>query len=238
MSSLFDADFAPHTAQAFHQALAKWRFRDPKPEGQRTRYRGPSGGTLRVNNSRNGMADPQQVAKAAEILGITVAKFWGEPSRSERPRPVTRKKIDSYTATVLSIHTAEDRPMSFDQVVKIAHDMGYDVTRDRVSQASSTLCKGDDLRRIRSGVYQWAGGKLINRGRGDHIVDINVNSDVASRTPTAVADQIVVRAPVPNVSVDDVFDLLFPNGVKIKLDDTADLEEWRRLTGKFISLTV
>ncbi len=245
--SLTDADPNRHTAQDFqHLLLNVWGFHKTKNEGQRSVFRGPRGGTLRINNSMSGAADPQQVEKAAGLLGITVEKFWGEPSTPRQTAPlstVTRigGNSDSYVAMVLSVHTTEDRPLSFDQVMKIAAKMGYKITRDQVAGASAGLCLDGDLVRTRRGVYQWSGGKRVNRGRGDHVVDIKVTQDDAQPASPYVAKPIInIEAqPSATTSVDDVFEVAFPNGVKMeKLSDMADLDEWRRLTAKFLGLTI
>ena len=73
------------------------------------------------------------------------------------PRPAAR---DSVIALVLSVHAEADRSLGFEQVVELS---GNRVTRAQVSAASAALCRGGQLDRIRSGVYQWSAGQRAAR---------------------------------------------------------------------------
>lgn len=84
---------------------------------------------------------------------------------------------------------------------------------------SAALCRGGQLDRIRSGVYQWSAGRRAAR-----------------RVPAArQADVLPPGLPAArpgNVSAAELFGQLFPDGVQLTGELLADLEQWARLTGK------
>jgi hypothetical protein len=211
----------PHpTCREFVAQLAAWGFTERGGEDVHTVFRGPRGGRLRVLRSQLGRADPALVDKAARLAGVTSAQFWAGPQRDGDPAPPqdaadgsrdsgrTPAAHDSVIALVLGIHAEADRPLGFDQVVELS---GGRVTRAQVSAASSALCRGGELDRIRSGVYQWAAGQR------------------AAARPTAARrpDRPAARMPAA-----ELFDQLFPSGVQMTGELLADLEQWARLTSK------
>jgi hypothetical protein len=229
-----DQDFAgPHpTCREFTAQLAAWGFTERGQEHVHTVFRGPHGGTLRVIRSQLGRADPAAVGKAARLAGVTPAQFWAGPAAQAapaaapeggRPRRAPRRRAagrDSVIAVVLAIHAEADRPLSFDQVAELA---GNRVTRAQVSAASAALCRGGQLDRIRSGVYQWSAGQRAAR----HIPPPRRAGGPAPEPPAA---------PRPGrVSAAEVFGQLFPAGVRMTGELLADLEQWARLTGKLAS---
>jgi hypothetical protein len=210
-------DFAgPHpTCREFVAQLAVWGFTERGQKDVHTIFRGPRGGTLRVLRSQLGRADPALVEKAARLAGVTPAQFWAGPLGAGDPGPPPETALDSrggrkrathdsVISLVLGIHAEADRPLGFDQVVELA---GNRVTRAQVSAASSALCRGGHLDRIRAGVYQWAAGQRA-----------------ATRPPAA-------RQPT-HMPAAELFSQLFPSGVQMTGELLADLEQWARLTGK------
>lgn len=214
----------PRTNREFAEQLTAWDFAQRKVDGVHLVFRGPHGGTLRVLRSLTGRADTPVVEKAARLAGVTVDQFWAGPAGSlpeptqsghtvsarsstdaARPQPTTDR--DRITSLVLSVHAQADRPLGFDQVVELA---GARVTRDQVHTASAQLCREGDLDRIRPGVYQWSDG-------------------VRSHSTTAVAP---VPVKAPHTSVTELFDQLFPSGVRMTANLLADFERWAELTEK------
>lgn len=120
------------------------------------------------------------------------------------------------TQADLGVRAKADRPLGFGQVVELS---GNRVTRAQVSTASAALCRGGQLDRIRSGVYQWSAGRRAAR-----------------RVPAArQADVLPPGLPAArpgNVSAAELFGQLFPDGVQLTGELLADLEQWARLTGK------
>jgi hypothetical protein len=227
-----DRDFAgPHpTCRELVAQLAAWGFTERGQEHVHTVFRGPHGGTLRVVRSQLGRADPALADKAARLAGVTSAQFWaGPPAQAgsepapggRRPRRAPRRRAagrDSVIAVVLAIHAEADRPLSFDQVAELA---GNRVTRAQVSAASAALCRGGQLDRIRSGVYQWSAGQRAAR----HVPRPRPAGNPPG-PPTARPGR---------VSAAEVFGQLFPSGVQMTGELLADLEQWARLTGKLAS---
>jgi len=227
---------ASRTNREFAEQLAAWGFLQRKVDGVHLVFRGPHGGTLRVLRSLLGQADIGGVDKAARLAGVTVDRFWAGPDgpapvaqhvvsltvspvvssmdAAQPRRPVDRDRV---TSLVLGVHAQADRPLGFDQVVELADAR---VTRDQVRTASAQLCRDGDLDRIRSGVYQWSGGV---RSR--------------SRSATATAQPTPPQAsPVPakatHTTTAELFDQLFPSGVRMTADLLADYEQWAELTEK------
>jgi hypothetical protein len=261
-----------HSATEFHQRLELWGFVHRRNEIQHEVLRGPNGGTIRVNRSQNGSADPSQVKKAAGLLTISEDEFWSgvhnpqvqpsvsieptpiRPSRDSAPEPIRYKRPDSdtFTATVLSIHCAEDRPLSFDTVVQIGRASGHSVSRIQVMSASANLCREGDLRRIRSGVYQWSGGALFKGRPPSSTVDLRITHEAGIGTardplpsigeapgPSGGAPDLeggAGSAPVAALTSMEMFELLFPNGITMTADLFEDFENWKRLTEKFTAL--
>jgi hypothetical protein len=228
-----DRDFAgPHpTCREFTAQLAAWGFTERGQEHVHTVFRGPHGGTLRVLRSQLGRAHPAAVDKAVRLAGVTPAQFWAGPpapagpaaaTDAGRPRRAPRRRAagrDSVIAVVLAIHAEADRPLSFDQVAELA---GNRVTRAQVSAASAALCRGGQLDRIRSGVYQWSAGQRAAR-------HVPRPRPAPSPAPGPPADR------PGRVSAAEVFGQLFPAGVRMTGELLADLEQWARLTGKLAS---
>lgn len=213
----------PHpTCREFVAQLAAWGFTRRREEGVHTVFRGPHGGTLRVLRSQLGRADPATAEKAAQLAGVTPARFWAGPEPAPEPappRPAVRRRPDtrdSVIALVLSVHAEADRPLGFDQVVELS---GNRVTRAQVSSASAALCRGGQLDRIRTGVYQWSAGRRAAR-RGP-----------AARSADAIVPPQVAARP-EGMSAAELFSQLFPDGVRMTAELLADLEQWARLTGK------
>jgi hypothetical protein len=221
------------TYREFVDQLAAWGFAQRKDDGVHRVFRGPHGGTLRVVRSLLGHADAPIVDKAAQLAGVTAERFWAgpdgplpgpqQPQREAHaedaapPRRVTDR--DRVTSLVLGVHAEADRPLGFDQVVELTGDR---VSRDQVRTASAQLCREGDLDRIRSGVYQWSGGA---RAR---------SADTA--TPPVPEQQ---QAPAPaasgqanRASATELFDQLFPSGVRMTADLLADYQRWAELTEK------
>lgn len=231
----------PRTNREFAEQLTAWDFAQRKVDGAHLVFRGPHGGTLRVLRSLTGRADTSVVEKAARLAGVTVDRFWAGPagpmpepqqsrhtvsavSSTETARPRRTTDRDRITSLVLSVHAQADRPLGFDQVVKLADAR---VTRDQVHTASAQLCREGDLDRIRPGVYQWSDG---------------VRSHTRSAT-TAVPSALPARQqiqqqapPMPDkarrTSATELFDQLFPTGVRMTADLLADFERWAELTEK------
>jgi hypothetical protein len=222
-----DRDFAgPHpTCFDFIAQLAAWGFAERGQDGVHTVFRGPHGGTLRVLRSRLGRVDPALAGKAARLAGVTPAQFWAGPEPGQAPQDIHCSRQagprepaarDSVVSLVLSVHVDADRPLGFDQVVELS---GNRVTRAQVSAASAALCRGGQLDRIRSGVYQWSAGRRAARQvPGPRRSDVRLPQSPAAR-------------PGP-VSAAELFGQIFPGGVQLTGELLADLEQWARLTGK------
>lgn len=228
----------PRTTREFVDQLTAWNFVQRKVDGVHVVFRGPHGGTLRVLRSLLGQADTAVVEKAARLAGVTLDRFWAGPDRPlPEPRP-SRPAVsaapadaaqsqsrrvpdrDRVTSLVLGVHAEADRPLGFDQVVELA---GGRVTRDQVRTASAQLCREGDLDRIRSGVYQWSGGA---RSRS-HPTTPAVPSAVPVRQQAQQRQAAVTQA-----SVTDLFDQLFPAGVRMTAELLGDFERWAELTQK------
>ncbi len=97
---------------------------------------------------------------------------------------------------------------------------GNRVTRAQVSAASAALCRGGQLDRIRSGVYQWSAGQRAARQ-----VPRPRRAD-GGLSPESPADR------PGRVSAAELFGQLFPSGVQMTGELLADLEQWARLTGR------
>jgi hypothetical protein len=229
----------PRTTREFVEQLTAWNFAQRKVDGVHLVFRGPHGGTLRVLRSLLGQADATVVEKAARLAGVTLDRFWAGP---EHPLPESRQSQlevsassadvaqprrvsdrDRVTSLVLGVHAEADRPLGFDQVVELA---GARATRDQVRTASAQLCREGDLDRIRSGVYQWSGGA---RSRSQPTTSARPSA------PSAVpvrqqAQPMTTRAT--QTSVTDLFDQLFPSGVRMTAELLGDFERWAELTQK------
>jgi len=215
----------PRSNREFAEQLTAWDFAQRKVDGVHRVFRGPHGGTLRVIRSLAGRTDIPVVEKPPGWLvspstssGLGLPALCQSPSRlgtvsamssadAARPRPTTDR--DRVTSLVLGVHAQADRPLGFDQVVDLA---GARVTRDQVRTASAQLCREGDLDRIRPGVYQWSDGVRSHK-----------------RSTTAAAP---VQGKAPRASVAELFDQLFPSGVRMTADLLADFERWAELTEK------
>jgi hypothetical protein len=222
------------TNREFVEQLTAWGFAQRKIDGVHLVLRGPHGGTLRVIRSLLGRVDTHCVRKAARLAGVTVDRFWTGPdgvvpeprravSSTDAPsndsaEPRRSSARDRVTSLVLGVHAAADRPLGFDQVVELT---GQRVTRDQVRTASAQLCREGDLDRIRSGVYQWSGG-----------VRALARSETTAALPTSAApQQLALPTPATRTSA-QLFDQLFPVGVRMTADLLADFERWAALTEK------
>jgi hypothetical protein len=235
-------DFAgPHpTCREFVAQLTAWGFTQRREDHVHTVFRGPRGGTLRVIRSQLGRADPALVDKAARLVGVTPEQFWSGPEQHASPaalpdtaragRTAGRRKRaarDSIVCLVLAIHAEADRPLGFDQVVELS---GNRVTREQVSTASSALCRDGQLDRIRSGVYQWAGGQRAAARRipaARRPAELLPQHDLLPAEPA----RFPAREPGP-LSLAEMFSRLFPDGVQLTSELFADLEQLLRLASK------
>jgi hypothetical protein len=235
-------DFAgPHpTCQEFVAQLTAWGFTERGDDHVHTVFRGPRGGTLRVIRSQLGRADPALVDKAARLAGVTPAQFWSGPQQqatsvllpdtaraagvSSRRKSAAR---DSVISLVLAIHAEADRPLGFDQVVKLS---GNRVTRDQVSTASSALCRDGQLDRIRVGVYQWSEGQ---RAAARKIPAPRRPAETLPQQALMPAEPTRASGRQPaHLSPSELFNQLFPDGVQMTGELFADLEQLIRLTSK------
>lgn len=139
--------------------------------------------------------------------------------------PASRDRI---TALVLGVHTTADRPLGFDQVVALCPDV---ITREQARSASAVLCRDGQLERIRSGVYQWVDGV-----RAAHRL---ANPDNPAPEPTRpataarpVAPTVTSAARPAHPSSAELFERLFPHGVRMTAEVLADFEQWVALTEK------
>lgn len=221
------------TNREFVEQLAAWGFVQRKVDGVHIVLRGPHGGTLRVIRSLLGRAEAGRVEKAASLAGVTVERFWAGPdgatpeprhtvasADAAQPRPAPAR--DRVTSLVLGVHAQADRPLGFDQVVELA---GGRVTREQVRTASAQLCREGDLDRIRSGVYQWSDGV---RSRSQSA------TTAPSSTPATLPAQqaLPISATTRHASAAELFDQLFPSGVRMTAELLADFERWTELTEK------
>jgi hypothetical protein len=239
------------TTRDFVERLTGWGFTRLREDGVHAVYRAPRGGRVRVIRSLQGRADPALVDKAARLAGVSVeeflagpqrtAKAGAEPTQPTRPAAPPRHRRadhDRITSTVLGIHAAYDRPLSFDQVVDYA---GGRVTRQQVSAASSLLCRQQDLRRIRSGVYQWAGGVLAFApvSPGLYLVPTELAAPVEPVEPAAAVEPAPNQETLAAVTASqiraDLFERYFPAGIRTTADVLADLDRWSELTAKLVT---
>lgn len=225
----------PHpTCREFVTQLTMWGFTPRKEERVHTVFRGPRGGTVRVIRSQLGRADPAMVDKAARLADVTPAQFWDGPQPQVTPEPswdTTRARAagrksaahDSIISLVLAVHAETDRPLGFDQVVELS---GNRVTRAQVSAASAALCRGGQLDRIRSGVYQWAAGQraAVRQVPQSGRTAVTVPQHREPTEPSAHQPRRMRAA--------ELFSQLFPSGVQMTGELLADLEQWARLTSK------
>lgn len=196
----------------------------------RTFWAGPAADAEQLSGAR---ATPDGGPAAATAAGAGA----GEPASGAvpvaeqavpggAPRGGPADPRDQIIAQVLAVHVAMDQPLSLGQVVQLCDEQ---LTRMQVSGASSQLCRDDQLVRIRSGVYQWAGDTLRHRA---------VDQPEPPRQPARPRRPASVRptAPAPRrpVSV-ALFAQLFPDGVQMTAEMLADLEQWARLTDKLVA---
>lgn len=249
----------PSTGQLVEQ-LHAWGFRQLRVEGVHLVFRGPHGGTLRVLRSMLGRADAAVTAKAARLAEVDEPTFWAGPEAHARdlaqpadPRTDAtdsasralldddataregreRPTHDQIIAVVLAVHVAMDQPLGFSQVVALAD---VSLTRSQVSGASSQLCRDGQLVRIRSGVYQWAEGSFTARTAPRPIPRQRTRraerpaSRAAAPAPAASPARPVPPATAPAAA--DLFEQLFPRGVRMTAALLADFEQWAQLTEK------
>jgi hypothetical protein len=153
----------------------------------------------------------------SDIAAASGPQDTARPGRASRRKPAAR---DSVTALVLAIHAEADRPLGFDQVVKLSENR---VTRTQVSTASAALCRDGQLDRIRSGLYQWSAGQ--------HAAARQVPTPRRDTEPTGPSARQSGR-----ISAAELFSQLFPSGVQMTGELLADLEQWARLTSKLATL--
>jgi hypothetical protein len=233
------------TNRQFVAQLAAWDFAQRKEDGPHLVFRGPHGGTLRVVRSLLGRAEADRVGKAAQLAGVTVARFWAGPHadgvQETAPEPalaapaapaagsaeasLVRRSAarDRVTSLVLGVHAAVDRPLGFDQVVQ---ELGGEITRDQVRTASAQLCREGDLDRIRSGVYQWSCG-VRSRARS-----ATAGTSAPAVLPAPRRSTPMPSAPASRSWAPQLFEQLFPDGVRMTAELLADFERWAELTEK------
>jgi hypothetical protein len=232
------------TNEEFVGQLREWGFAERRVDGVHLVLRGPHGGTLRVLRSLLGRADAVAVAKAARLVGVDLEQFWRGPEPADdetaaptgpttlpvppgrRRTPATRDRIVSM---VLAAHTSTDRPLGFDQVVRLCRGR---ISRAQAQSASATLCRDGDLDRIRAGVYQWSGGSRA--------IPIAAAEPAPPRPPSPAAPR---RAQLDQASRSagrgahptavELFDRLFPAGVRMNAELLGDFDQWAELTEKF-----
>jgi hypothetical protein len=230
------------TTQQLVDTLDAWRFKRRKDVGPHILFRGPSGGTLRVLRSHMlSRADPVLVQKAARMLHVTDEQFWAGPPKDDDqpaaridPAQATRRRTaprDRNTSIVLGIHASCDRPLAFDQVVELA---GGRISRAQVRTASSLLCRDNDLRRIRSGVYQWAGGLLAQPGLlSAPARELRIVHTEPAPAPADPERPMPVLAP--GTAAAELAERVFPAGLRINAEVLADFVRWAQLTEKLIA---
>lgn len=131
-----------------------------------------------------------------------------------------RRSRESITSVVLSTHTRANRPLGFDDVVRLCDGQ---VTRDQVRSASASLCRDGDLRRVRTAVYQWAQATLAPPRADDGSEPKQLELPLASVTGRRSAQE-------PPNNVVDLFGRLFPRGLTMTADNVADFQRWAELT--------
>jgi hypothetical protein len=234
------------TNREFVAQLEVWGFSRRRVEGVHLVFRGPRGGTLRVLRSLLGRADAAQVAKAARLVEVDVARFWSGPARDEvatvagadsgevsapRRRRASRDRI---TSLVLATHTEQDRPLGFEQVVQLC---GGHLTREQVRHASSVLCRDGDLDRVRSGVYQWAGGDRARAAAASPARHERIPPDRGRVAPTPQWAGPATPSPLNTAGRSasaELFEQLFPRGLRttVTAQLLADIDQWTQLTEK------
>lgn len=250
------------TNREFVERLTDWGFAQRKQDGVHRVFRGPHGGTLRVVRSLVGRADIARVEKAAQLAGVTVDRFWTGPHHADTKKPESAGSTDvaasvplravsaaqttqatqpaqqrrsadrdQITSLVLGVHASADRPLGFDQVVELAD---RSVTREQVRTASAHLCRDGDLDRIRSGVYQWSSGVRSRSQSRPQAATTSAPVLAPSAQTTTATQQQPPSLPVQTTRTmaTDLFDQLFPSGVRMTADLLADVERWMRLTEK------
>jgi len=97
---------------------------------------------------------------------------------------------------------------------------GGRISRAQVRTASAALCRDGDLDRVRSGVYQWAGGTRAARTTS--------TGPATSASPTAspVSPSATLAA--------HLFNQMCPHGMRMTAEHLADVEQWMRLTEKLV----
>lgn len=218
------------TNREFVAQLEAWGCHRRRVDGVHLVFRGPHGGTLRVLRSMTGRADPAQVEKAVRLLGTDAQRFWAGPAAEPVPNSPTRAAAPVATSAqpaakppaVTGPIVTRDRPLGFEQVAKLS---GGTVTREQVRHASSVLCREGHLHRVRSGVYQWAGGVLARGAAAAAPAREDVLQLVAPPVPE-------LPEAAPPLRAAELFDQLFPNGVRMTAEVLADFEQWARLTNK------
>lgn len=114
---------------------------------------------------------------------------------------------------MLSVHVVAGRPLGFDQVVTLS---GNRINRAQAVAASATLCRDGQLDRLRPGVYQWSAGQRA-------ALQVPQTRSPEPAPPTRQG---------PRMSAAQLFDQLFPSGVKMTGALLADIEQWTHLTAK------
>lgn len=174
---------------------------------------------------------------------VSPAALSAVESRPARRSPPAR---DRNTSLVLAAHTSTDRPLGFDQVVRLCQGR---ITRAQAQAASAALCRDGHLERIRHGVYQWSGGHraapLPPQPAPPGPAPAPAAGVDASRwrtrppappaprseTDRPEADSPEARAGAAPTAV-QLFEQLFPAGVTMTAELLADFEQWTRLTAK------
>lgn len=157
----------------------------------------------------------------------TVSAVMSSGSAASRRAPADR---DRNTSLVLAAHTSTDRPLGFDQVVRLCQGR---ITRPQAQAASAALCRDGHLERIRNGVYQWSGGRRAAPLPPSQVAPA-YDGTVRSAWPTAGPARPSAASTVPAVEATTaaLFEQLFPAGVQMTAELLTDFEQWARLTAK------
>lgn len=186
------------------------------------------------------------------VADPVAAAVWTNEGAAGARDPRERPSHDQIIAVVLAVHVAMDQPLGFSQVVDLAE---VALSRSQVSGASSQLCRDGQLVRIRSGIYQWAQGSFTAPATPRPVPRRRVRSAAARPAspppaavpmptpPAAVESAVAAAVPSPATSppvngqgnrplIAELFELIFPRGVRMTAELLAEFERWAELTEK------
>jgi hypothetical protein len=103
-----------------------------------------------------------------------------------------------------------------------------------VRTASAHLCRGGDLDRVRSGVYQWAAGARALRPAAPAAPAPQPHT-VWRPAPQPAAATPVTPASTARPPAAQLFGQLFPSGIRMTAEVLADFERWAELTERLIT---